>query len=206
MMDSTISFNVIGEIRGSQFPNEYIVIGGHLDSWDVGEGAHDDGTGVVQSIEALRLFKAAGIKPKRSLRAIAFANEENGLRGGVEYDRMANAKNEIQVAAMESDAGGFLPMGFNMSMEQDKKEKVRRWRSLFLPYGLWSFEREGSGADISPMVKRGVPGFGLYVSSQRYFNFHHNTKDVFEDVDPRELQLGAAAMAALAYMISEYGL
>lgn len=206
MMDSVLSHNVIGEIRGSEYPGEFIVVGGHLDSWDIGKGAHDDGAGIVQSIEVLRLFKTTGVKPKRTIRAVAFMNEENGLTGGKKYAAEAERKKEKHIAAMESDAGGFTPRGFGLNMTKEQREKVLQWKHLLRPYGLWNWEGEGDGADISPMTDKGVPGFGLSVDSQRYFDIHHAATDTFEKVNRRELQLGAASMAAMIYLISQYGL
>lgn len=200
------SFNVIGELKGTQYPEEIIVVGGHLDSWDLGQGAHDDGTGCVQSIEVLRLYKAMGYKPKRTIRAVMFMNEENGLRGGVEYANQAKLKNEKHIAAMESDRGGFTPRGFTMPSDAKAKEKIRSWKPLLEPYGLADFSQEGGGADISPLAPQGVPLMGFLPDSQRYFNFHHTPEDTFDKVDKRELELGAASMAALVYLIDQYGL
>ncbi len=205
-LDSMLSYNVIGEIKGSTHPEEIIVAGGHLDSWETGKGATDDGTGVVQSIEVLRLFKVAGIKPDRTIRAIAFMNEENGLKGGKKYAEVAERKNENHIALVESDAGGFTPHGFGLNMTPEKREKILQWKNLFLPYGLWNWDSDGDGADISPLTKKGVPGIGLVVDSQRYFNLHHAASDTFDKVSRRELELGAASMAALIYLISAHGL
>lgn len=200
------SFNVVGELRGTQYPDEIIVVGGHLDSWDLGQGAHDDGTGCVQSIEVLRIYKAMGYKPKRTIRAVMFMNEENGLRGGVEYANQAKLKNERHIAAMESDRGGFTPRGFTLPSDAKAKEKIRSWKPLLEPYGLSDFSQEGGGADISPLAPQGVPLMGFLPDSQRYFNYHHTSEDTFDKVDKRELELGAASMAALLYLIDQYGL
>ncbi len=200
------SFNVIGEIRGSAMPNEYIVAGGHLDAWDLGEGAHDDGAGCVHSIEALRLLKAIGYKPKRTLRAVMFMNEENGLRGGIEYARQAQLKKEKHLAAMESDRGGFTPRGFTVPTDAVAKEKVRSWKPLLEPYGLSDFSQEGGGADIGPLANQGVHLLGFLPDSQRYFDYHHTAADTFETVSKRELEMGSASMAALLYLIDVYGL
>ena len=206
MLDSALSHNVVGMIRGTEFPEEVIVVGGHLDSWDRGEGAHDDGAGIVQSIEVLRTFKALEIKPKRTIRAVAFMNEENGLMGGKKYAELAQKNNDKNIAAVESDAGGFPPLGFGLNMNDEKKKKIQLWKPLFLPYNVWNFEGEGDGADISPMTRKGVPGIGLHVESQRYFEIHHADTDVFENVNKRELHLGAAAMTSLIYLLTHYGL
>ncbi|TND08904.1 MAG: peptidase M28 [Bacteroidetes bacterium] len=200
------SYNVIGELRGSERPEEIIAVGGHLDSWDVGEGAHDDGAGVVQSMEVLRLFKATGVRPKHTLRAIMFMNEENGLRGGTKYAEVVALKKEKHIAALETDAGGFSPRGFGLGMTDAQQTKVRTWAPLLLPYGIHELKSGGGGADIGPLAKQGVPVIGLRPDSQRYFNYHHTPADVFEAVNKRELEMGGAAIAALLYLIDMYGL
>lgn len=205
-LDDAPSFNVIGEIKGSEFPNEFIVVGGHLDSWDLGQGAHDDGAGCVQSIEVLRLFKTMGYKPKRTIRAVMFMNEENGLRGGLKYAEEAEKKKEKHLAAIESDRGGFVPRGFTVPTEEKSKERVRSWKPLLEPYGLSDFSQEGGGADIGPLANQGVALLGFLPDSQRYFNYHHTAEDTIDKVDKRELELGSASMAALVYLIDKYGL
>jgi len=205
-LDDAPSFNVIGEIRGSEYPDEIIVVGGHLDSWDLGQGAHDDGAGCVQSIEVLRLFKQMGYKPKRTIRAVMFMNEENGLRGGLKYAELAEKNKEKHIAAIESDRGGFVPRGFTVPTDATAKAKVRSWKSLLEPYGLSDFTTEGGGADIGPLANQGVALLGFLPDSQRYFNYHHTAEDTIDKVDKRELELGAAAMAAMVYLIDQYGL
>jgi carboxypeptidase Q len=205
-LEDAPSFNVIGEIKGSEFPNEFIVVGGHLDSWDLGQGAHDDGAGCVQSIEVLRLFKQMGYKPKRTIRAVMFMNEENGLRGGIKYAEEAERKKEKHLAAIESDRGGFVPRGFTVPTEEKAKERVRSWKPLLDPYGLSDFSQEGGGADIGPLAPQGVALIGFLPDSQRYFNYHHTAEDTIDKVDKRELELGSASMAALVYLIDKYGL
>jgi Zn-dependent M28 family amino/carboxypeptidase len=200
------SYNVVGEVWGSENKNEYVVVGGHLDSWDNGKGAHDDGAGVVQSIEVLRIFKAMGIKPKRTVRAVAFMNEENGGRGGKKYAELAKLKNEKHVAAIESDAGGFSPRGFSSDVTPEVKKKLKSWRPLFEPYGVYNFDRNGSGSDIEPLADMGVSCLELMPDSQRYFDYHHTAIDTFDAVNKRELELGGAAMAALVWLISQHGL
>ncbi len=200
------SFNVIGELRGTESPDEIIVVSGHLDSWDVGEGAHDDGSGCVQAIEVLRIFKAMGYKPKKTIRAVMYMNEENGLRGGIEYAKQVENKKEKHIAAMESDRGGFTPRGFTMSAPEDVKNKVKSWKPLLEPYGLTDFNGEGGGADIGPLAPQGIPLFGYLPDSQRYFDYHHTQEDTFDKVSKRELELGAAAMAALTFLIDSKGL
>lgn len=205
-LEDAPSFNVVGEIRGREFPKEIIVVGGHLDSWDLGQGAHDDGAGCVQSIEVLRLFNAIGYKPKRTIRAVMFMNEENGLRGGIKYAELAEKNKENHIAAIESDRGGFVPRGFTVPSEEKAKAKVRSWKPLLEPYGLSDFSQEGGGADIGPLANQGVALIGFLPDSQRYFNYHHTAEDTIDKVDKRELELGAASMAALVYLIDKYGL
>lgn len=205
-MDDAKSYNVIGEIKGSEFPDEIIVVSGHLDSWDTGEGAHDDGAGCMQSIEVLRMFQTLGIKPKRTIRAVMFMNEENGLRGGKQYAALAKANGEKHIAAIESDAGAFSPRGFGIEASKEKTEKFFTWKPLLAQFGLPEIETGHSGADIYPLKSDETALFGLYPDSQRYFDFHHASTDVFEAVNKRELELGGAAMAALVYLIDKYGL
>ncbi len=206
MLPDIPSFNVIGEISGSEFPAEIISVGGHLDSWDLAEGAQDDGSGIVQSIEIIRAFKAAGVKPKRTVRAVMFMNEENGGRGGNAYLQAAITKKEHHIFALESDAGGFSPRAFSFDMDQDLFTKVSLWKNLFYPYGVYEFRRGGGGSDIAPLKKIGTALAGLSPDSQRYFDLHHAETDTFETVSKRELDLGALNMAALIWLISEYGL
>ncbi|MCB9066101.1 MAG: M28 family peptidase, partial [Chitinophagales bacterium] len=206
MIGTKHSYNVIGEIKGSTYPNKYVVVGGHLDSWDVGDGAHDDGAGCVQSIEVIRAMKKLNIKPRYSVRAVLFMNEENGLKGGVAYDDSATAHGEEHIFALESDAGGFSPRGFGLAMDDYKKHQIKVYRELFVPYGVHDFEHSEGGADISPLHKHGVPASGLRPDPQRYFDLHHTNNDVFEQVNHRELKLGAVVMTQMIYLISKYGL
>lgn len=199
------SYNVIGEITGSEFPKEYILVGGHLDSWDLGDGSHDDGAGVVQSMEVLRLMKVIGIKPKRSIRVVLFMNEENGLRGGNKYAEVAKQKGEKHIFALESDAGGFTPRGFSFDCSDAVFNKVLSWEYLFKPYLIHYFEKGGSGADIGPLKDDRIVLAGLRPDSQRYFDHHHASTDTFDAVNKRELELGAATMIALVYLFDKYG-
>lgn len=206
-LPDTIGHNVIGEIRGSQFPDEFITVGGHLDSWDNCEGAHDDGAGCVQTIEILRAFKALGYKPKRTIRFVLFANEENGLRGGNKYAEEAKAKGEKHIFALESDAGGFTPRGFGFTVQPAQMARIQSWSKLLSPYGAGELTPGGGGADIGPLNRLlGTPVAGLQPDSQRYFDIHHARSDVFESVNKRELELGAVNMAALIYLVDKYGL
>ncbi len=201
------SYNVIGEIRGSDFPEQIITVGGHLDSWDLAEGAQDDGAGIVQSIEVIRALKASGIRPKRTVRAVMFMNEENGGGGGRAYADNAKQKHERHVFALESDNGGFTPRGFAFDMPDEKKSKIKEWVPLFYPYGVYDFNDSGSGSDIFPLKPATGAALGeLIPDSQRYFDVHHAETDVFESVSKRELDLGAVNMTALIWLISEYGL
>ncbi len=206
MLADAPSFNVVGEIRGSELPNEIITVGGHLDSWDLAEGAQDDGAGCMQSIEVLRALKAAGIRPKRTIRAVMFMNEENGGRGGEKYLELAKQKNEQHVFALESDAGGFTPRGFGLEMKADQVTKIQQWKDLFYPYGVYDIAPGGSGSDIEPLKGAGAALAGLRPDSQRYFDIHHAASDVFENVSRRELHMGALSMAALIYLVDKYGL
>ena len=205
-LEDVLSHNVIGEITGSEFPDEYIVVGGHLDSWDLGDGAHDDGAGCTQSMEVLRLLKLSGIKPKRSIRVVLFMNEENGLRGGNKYAEIAAQKNENHIFALESDAGGFTPRGFYFDCDQSNFEQILSWKSLFKPYLIHFFELGGSGADIGPLKNETNVLSGLKPDSQRYFDYHHAPNDTFDAVNKRELELGAATMTSLVYLIDKYGI
>ncbi len=200
------SYNVVGEIRGSEKPEEVMVVGGHLDCWDKGTGAHDDGAGCVQAIEVLRLLKALGLQPKRTVRAVLFMNEENGLRGGKGYAEAAERAGEKHVGALESDRGGFAPRGFSVHADSVVLQKVLQWKPLFEKLNAGDIQPGFSGVDVSLLVAKGVPGFGLDVESQRYFDYHHSDNDTIDKVHPRELELGAIVEALLCYLIAEEGL
>ncbi len=203
------SYNVIGEITGSEKPNEFITVGGHLDSWDLAEGAHNDGAGVVQAVEVLRIFKKLNIIPKHSIRAVMFMNEENGGRGGEKYADEAKEKKEVHIAAIESDGGGFTSRGFTFQdISKDGLAYVKaNWRNLLEPYLADQLKAGGGGADIAPLRKLNTAVLiGFRADSQRYFDIHHSAKDVFENVNKRELALGAGAMTALVYLIDNYGI
>ncbi|SHG17339.1 M20/M25/M40 family metallo-hydrolase [Flagellimonas flava] len=204
-LDDVESYNVIGEIQGSTYPNEVMVVGGHLDSWDLGDGSHDDGAGCVQSMDVLRLLKETGYKPKRTLRVVLFMNEENGLRGGNKYAEVARRKNEKHVFALESDSGGFTPRGFSFNCSDENLKQIQSWAGLFEPYLIHMFVEGYSGADIRPLMDQDLVLAGLRPDSQRYFDHHHAENDTFEHVNKRELELGAATMASLVYLIDKYG-
>jgi carboxypeptidase Q len=209
MLPDAPSFNVIGEIKGSEFPNEIIVVGGHLDSWDVAQGAHDDGAGCVQSMDVLNLMKQMGYKPKRTIRCVLFMNEENGMKGGNKYAEEAAKSGEKHIFALESDAGGFTPRSISFEADPsvfvEKFKKVGSWEDLLKPYGI-ELTRGSSGADIGPMKPQKFLLGGLHPDSQRYFDFHHTEFDKIEYVNRRELELGAGAMTSLVYLIDKYGL
>lgn len=205
-LEDVQSYNVIGEMKGSEFPDEIITFGGHLDSWDVGHGAHDDGAGVAQSLEVIRILKDLKYQPKRTLRIVLFANEENGARGGQKYAEESKKNKENHIFALESDAGGFSPRGFKLQGNASKIEKIKSWRNLFEPYYVHLFEKGYAGLDISFLQTPTNVLAGLQPDPQRYFDHHHSENDVFDSVNKRELELGAATMASLIYLVDMYGL
>lgn len=209
MLKPKRSYNVIGEIRGSEYPDEILLVGGHLDSWDVGQGAHDDGAGCVQAMDVVHLLNAVNYRPKRTLRCVLFMNEENGQGGAIAYRDSSFANNEYHLGAIESDRGGFTPRGFSCdadnSVFEDKFRKMAPWFNLLAPYGL-ELSAGGSGADISRLKPQKGMLFGLVPDSQRYFDYHHTPIDTFDAVNERELQLGSAAMCSLIYFLDKYGL
>ncbi|MDR6461797.1 M28 family peptidase [Chryseobacterium sediminis] len=202
MKGEKLSHSVIGEITGKK-DQSVIVVGGHLDSWDVGEGAHDDGAGIVQSIEVLRTFKKLGIQNNHTIRAVCFANEENGTKGGKQYGKIAKENSEKHLFAIETDAGGFSPRGISLEMDDPQRNQIKSWVNLFLPYGVYNFEGKYSGSDIAPLHELGVPTAELVPDPQRYFDIHHTEEDTFEKVNRRELLLGSAVMTQLIYMIDK---
>lgn len=202
-LEDVASASVMGEIRGSELPDEVIVMGGHLDSWDLGQGAHDDGAGITQSLEALRIIKVLGLKPKRTLRMVAFMNEENGLRGATSYAEMAKNSPQKHLAAIESDAGGYMPRAFGVTESQH--ERVSGWLDDLRQFGIERINRGGGGGDIGPLAALGTILFGLEPEGTRYFDMHHSRNDNIKNVHPRELQFGACAMASLAWLISQEG-
>jgi hypothetical protein len=206
-LPDTIGHNVIAELKGSGDKNDFITIGGHLDSWDVNEGAHDDGAGVVQTIEVLRTLRMLGYKPAKTIRFVLFANEENGARGGQKYAEEAKAKSERHLLDIETDEGGFTPRGFSFTIDNDKIKKIQPWTKLLVPYGVYEFNLGGGGTDIGPLNKiLSTPLAGLVPDNQMYFDLHHARNDVFEAVNKRELLLGAINIAALIYLVDKYNL
>ena len=216
----TVSYNVIGEIRGSEHPEEVIVSGGHIDAWDNGQGAHDDGAGVVQTMEVLRLFKTLGIKPKRTIRVIVFMDEEMDQRGAKTYAEYAIGKSksplphsgfripktENHIAAIEADRGGTTPFGYSIDGTDEQLQKIKSWKDLLYPYGIYSLEKGGSGVDVGKLKPLGTALIALVTDSQRYFDYHHSPNDTFDKINQRELQLGSFSIAALVYLIDAYGL
>lgn len=200
------SCNVVGEIKGSEFPEEFIAIGGHIDCWDNSAGAHDDGAGIIHSMEVLRLFKELDIKPRHTIRIVMFMDEEMDQRGAKKYAELTEKNNEKHIAAIESDRGGASPTGFSMDVNDSIFNKVMQWQKLFYNYGFYQFIRGGSGVDIGPLKKFGTPLFAIMPDSQRYFDYHHCANDTFDKVNKRELQLGSAGIALLVYLIDKYGL
>ncbi len=196
------SANVIGEIRGSELPSEVVVIGGHLDSWDVGTGAHDDGAGCVISMEALRLIRSLGLKPKRTIRAVLFTNEENGLRGGKAYAETHASELGKHVAAIESDSGGARPLGFGVSTGPGGTDIVKKLAAPLARFAADDVQEGGGGADISPMAPAGVPQLGLRQDSTHYFDVHHTMADTLDKVDAHDLAMNATAMAVMAWELA----
>ncbi|CAM3444519.1 Aminopeptidase Y [Flavobacterium longum] len=205
-MGEVLSYNVIGEVKGSEHPDRIMVVGGHLDSWDLADGAHDDGAGVVQSMEVFRIFKSMGYRPKNTLRVVLFMNEENGGRGGKQYNDDAQAKGENHIFALESDCGGFSPRGFSFQASDANFEKMSAYRDLLSPYLIHVFDRGHSGSDIEPLQSANIVKAGLMPDTQRYFDYHHAATDTFDAINKRELELGAAAMASLVYLIDQHSI
>ena len=200
------SHNVIAEIKGSTFPDEIILVGGHLDSWDLGDGSHDDGAGIVQSMDVINILNKSGYKPKRTLRVVLFMNEENGTRGAKKYSEVSKKNGLNHIFALESDAGGFTPRWFSFTTSSDKFLFIEKWKVLFDPYLIQSFVRGGSGADIAPLENKNNVLAGLRPDSQRYFDYHHAANDTFDAVNKRELELGSFAMTSLIYLFDKYGI
>ena len=200
------SYNVIGEIKGTTNPDEIMVVGAHLDSWDLGDGAHDDGAGVVQSMEVPRLLKKINYKPKRTLRIVLFTNEENGKRGAIKYNKESKSNKENHVFAIESDAGGFTPRGFNIDSNDEKFSIIQKWSIYFKPYLINYFERGGIEGDISFLKNKNNVLVDFRPDSQRYFEYHHSENDIFSSINKRELELGAASMASFIYLVDYFKL
>ena len=203
--EPVIRHNVVGDLRGRELPDEYVVVGGHLESWDAGTGAHDDGAGCMQALEAVRILKKLGVRPKRTIRAVMFMDEEMGGTGGRAYAQAEARKKEKHVAAFESDAGGFLPLGFGVRGSEEQVAAVAKFAYLMEHLGMFYIRAGFGGVDINPLWEQGVVTIGLQPSSQRYFDVHHSDNDVIDAVNPRELELGAVAMAVMVYVLAEEG-
>jgi len=203
------SHNVIGEIKGSTYPDKIILVGGHLDAWDIGGGAHDDGAGCVHAMQVLHTLRQLNYKPQHTIRCVLFMNEENGLGGATAYANISNENNEYHMAALESDAGGFTPRGFSVDADQtifaERFKKMTDWLPLLEPFGL-SLSKGGSGADINPLKSQKGMLIGFRPDSQRYFDYHHTAEDTIDAVNQRELEMGAASITSLIYLIDKYGL
>ncbi|MGV3697880.1 M28 family peptidase [Flavobacterium sp.] len=206
MQQDVLSYNVVGEIAGSEHPEKIMVVGGHLDSWDLADGSHDDGAGVVQSMEVLQIFKRLNYKPKNTIRAVLFMNEEFGGKGGKKYEELSKQNKENHIFSLESDCGGFSPRGFSFQCDANNFQKVMNWKYLFEPYLVHNFVLGGTGSDTSHLTSAKIVKAGLSPDSQRYFDYHHAGNDRFDAVNKRELELGAASMASLIYLFDQYGI
>lgn len=204
--EDVVSYNVIAEMEGSEHPERIMTVGGHLDSWDLSDGSHDDGAGVVQSMEVLHIFKQLNYRPKNTMRVVLFMNEENGGRGGDKYNEIAQALSENHIFALESDSGGFTPRGFSLDCNEANFKKIQGFKELFEPYLIHSFVKGHSGSDIGPLQSKNIIKAGLKPDSQRYFDYHHAGNDNFDAINKRELELGAATMASLMYLIDQRGI
>ena len=200
-----LSYNVVGEIKGIEKPNEIIMAGGHLDAWDNGQGAHDDGAGVVQAIEVLAMYKKQNIKPKHTIRAVAFMNEENGGAGGKAYFEDTKKNNLKHIAALESDAGGFSPRGIGVDTTMNAYKTVFSWKPLLDPYFVQYIKVGGHGADINYLKDIKVPLIGFEPDGQKYFDYHHTADDTFDKINKRELELSAGVIGSLIYLIDTKG-
>ncbi len=204
--EDVLSYNVVGEIKGSVTPENIMVVGGHLDSWDLADGSHDDGAGVVQSMDVANIFKNIGYKPKNTIRVVLFMNEENGLRGGNKYEELSLKNKENHIFALESDSGGFSPRGFSLECDAANFDQIAGFSKLFEPYLIHSFVEGHSGSDIGPLTSRNIVKAGLKPDSQRYFDYHHAANDKFDAVDKRELELGTGTMTSLMYLMDQRGI
>ncbi|WP_281637803.1 M20/M25/M40 family metallo-hydrolase [Flavobacterium marginilacus] len=205
-LPDVLSYNVIGELTGTEHPENIMVVGGHLDSWDLADGSHDDGAGVVQSMEVIRTLKNINYKPKNTIRVVLFMNEENGGKGGAKYEEAAKQKNENHIFALESDSGGFTPRGFSIESDEANVKKIQGFKELFEPYLVHSFTIGHAGSDIGHLTSKKIVKAGLKPDSQRYFDYHHAANDKFDAINKRELELGAATMTSLIYLIDQKGI
>ena len=205
-MSDVLSYNVIAEKKGTTFPDEIILVAGHLDSWDTGDGSHDDGAGIVHSMDLMNIFDNINYKPKRTIRVVLYMNEENGKRGSIKYKEISDREKLNHIFAIESDAGGFLPLGFSFTTDNKKFLKILEWKKFFAPYFINVFIKGGSGADIENLRTDSNVLAGLRPNSQRYFDYHHTEIDTFDAINKRELELGSGAIASLVYLFDKYGI
>lgn len=205
-LPDVLSYNVIGEITGKEHPENIMVVGGHLDSWDLADGSHDDGAGIVQSMEVVRILKNLNYKPKNTIRVVLFMNEENGGKGGAKYEEVSKQKSENHIFALESDSGGFSPRGFSIDADDANLKKIQGFKDFFEPYLVHSFTIGHSGSDIDHLTAKTIVKAGLKPDSQRYFDYHHAANDKFDAINKRELELGAATMTTLLYLIDQNGI
>ena len=205
ILQDTQSYNVIGEIRGTIFPEEVIIVAGHFDAWDKGHGAHDDGAGCIQALEVLDIFKRLEIKPKRTIRCVFFSDEEQQQRGAKVYGSYADTCAEKHIAAIESDRGAFTPRGFSIDADSAIIADIESWLPYLKKAKIDWIRKGGSGSDVS-RIKKCTALIGYIPDDQRYFDFHHSDNDVFEAVHPREMELGSAAITILTYLLDEKGL
>jgi carboxypeptidase Q len=197
------SRNVVAEIRGREKPDEVVVLGGHIDSWDVGTGAMDDAGGCVAAWQALNLINKLGLKPRRTIRVVMWTNEENGLRGGNAYRDAHRHELDKHVLAIESDAGVFKPLGFGVTASDSAFAIIQQVGKLLERIGAGDIRRGGGGADIGPIMALGVPGMGLNVQGEKYFWFHHSEADTVDKLDPHEVNLATATLAIMAFVIAD---
>ncbi|HEU4800007.1 MAG TPA: M28 family metallopeptidase [Gemmatimonadales bacterium] len=202
-LPDTRSRNVVAEIRGSERPDEVVVLGGHIDSWDVGQGAMDDGGGCVAAWEALRLIRELGLRPRRTIRVVFWTNEENGTRGGTGYVDAHRDQVDQHILALESDNGAFRPRGFGFTGSDAALAIITEIGSLLEPIGADSVSKGGGGADIGPLMREGVPGMSPRVDGERYFWYHHSRADTMDKLDPAHMQQLAAAMAVMVYTVAD---
>ncbi len=200
------SANVVGEITGTELPGEIVLVGGHLDSWDLGTGAHDDGAGCAVSLEALRLMRALGLRPRRTVRVVLFMDEEFGGTGGRFYARAPERAGEHHLAAMEADRGGFLPLGVAGGSDPRAARRLGRWIGLVQPLGVGFLGPGGGGVDVGPIVRQGAAPLSVIPDAQAYFDVHHSALDVLASVEPRELEFQAVILAAYAYVLAQEGI
>lgn len=203
MLPDAPSRNVVAEIRGSERPDEVVVIGGHIDSWDVGQGAMDDGGGCLVAWEALRLIKELGLTPRRTIRLVLWTNEENGTRGGEGYRDAHAADLDKHVLALESDNGAFRPRGFGFTGSDSARAIIRQVAALLQPIGADSVQRRGGAEDIGPIMQRGVPGMNPVVAGEKYFWYHHTNADMMNVLDPADMQMLSASIAVMAYVVAD---